>query len=411
MSKHFFFLALLISSSVVCFSQTKSQKVQSIMNSVSIDSLLNTVSQFTGEEDVILNGNTCRIKTRNACVDSAYTYLAEEYLLQRFRQMGYTALADTFNTNAKYTGSTNIYRHIYAIKPGVTNPDKFYYVCAHLDCDGDYQYLNYGADDNGSGTAVVLEAARIFANIPTKYSLVFILFNSEECSWGQCHFDKDTTITKNILGALNFDMMAYDSNNDGVMYLFGPDNNTTKDLITTVNNVNTLTGNKLVINREYKPAGDDFRFVHYNIPAVAFIEDWKINQDMNPGYHSNNDRMDKFNNTYYHNIAKLGLGTLAELVLVDNESSVIEDGENSISIVPNPAVNFLNLKFSNNFTQNINISIINNIGNEVIVLNEITPPSSNTLSIDISNLPDGIYFVKISTGKTITTAKFIKSKK
>ena len=48
-------------------------------------------------------------------------------------------------------------------------------VCAHLDSVG-----NYGADDDASGVAVVLELAEVFSSIGAGRTIVFILFDCEE---------------------------------------------------------------------------------------------------------------------------------------------------------------------------------------------------------------------------------------
>ena len=67
---------------------------------------------------------------------------------------------------------------VYCTKIGTTHPDEMYIVAAHMDGIG------YGeaANDNGSGTAVVMELARIFADpeVRTDRSIRFILWNNEE---------------------------------------------------------------------------------------------------------------------------------------------------------------------------------------------------------------------------------------
>ena len=67
---------------------------------------------------------------------------------------------------------------IYCTKVGATNPSEALIVSAHMDGVG------YGeaANDNGSGTALVMELARVFnaPDVTTERSIRFILFNSEE---------------------------------------------------------------------------------------------------------------------------------------------------------------------------------------------------------------------------------------
>jgi hypothetical protein len=67
---------------------------------------------------------------------------------------------------------------VYATKIGATRPDEMYIIGAHMDGIG------YGeaANDDGSGTALVLELARIFASpgVTTERSIRFALWNGEE---------------------------------------------------------------------------------------------------------------------------------------------------------------------------------------------------------------------------------------
>ena len=67
---------------------------------------------------------------------------------------------------------------VYCTKIGATHPDEMYIVSAHMDGRG------YGeaANDDGSGTALVMELARIFSgtDVETERTLRFILWNNEE---------------------------------------------------------------------------------------------------------------------------------------------------------------------------------------------------------------------------------------
>jgi len=67
---------------------------------------------------------------------------------------------------------------VYCTKVGATRPDEMYIVGAHMDGRG----FGQGADDNASGTALVMEVARILssADVQTERSIRFVLWNSEE---------------------------------------------------------------------------------------------------------------------------------------------------------------------------------------------------------------------------------------
>jgi len=68
-----------------------------------------------------------------------------------------------------------------------------------------------GANDNGSGTAVVIELARILAKRETKYALVFIAFDAEEYGLIGSRYYADHLADSDkgkIAAMLNFDMLA-----------------------------------------------------------------------------------------------------------------------------------------------------------------------------------------------------------
>jgi len=69
-------------------------------------------------------------------------------------------------------------QEVYCTKIGTTHPNEMYIVGAHMDGIG----WGEAANDDGSGTALVLELARIFAapGVSTDRSIRFVLWNNEE---------------------------------------------------------------------------------------------------------------------------------------------------------------------------------------------------------------------------------------
>jgi hypothetical protein len=67
---------------------------------------------------------------------------------------------------------------VYCTKIGATRPDEMYIVGAHMDGHG----WGEAANDDGSGTAIVMELARIFSapDVVTERSIRFVLWNNEE---------------------------------------------------------------------------------------------------------------------------------------------------------------------------------------------------------------------------------------
>ena len=73
---------------------------------------------------------------------------------------------------------TSLRENVYCTKVGSTRPDEMYIVSAHMDGIG----WGEAANDDGSGTALVMELARIFSlpGVTTERSIRFVLWNNEE---------------------------------------------------------------------------------------------------------------------------------------------------------------------------------------------------------------------------------------
>lgn len=74
---------------------------------------------------------------------------------------------------------------VWCTKIGSTHPEEMYIVAAHMDGIG----FGEAANDNGSGTALVMELARIFSSpdIVSDRSIRFILWNNEETGLNGAH--------------------------------------------------------------------------------------------------------------------------------------------------------------------------------------------------------------------------------
>jgi hypothetical protein len=69
-------------------------------------------------------------------------------------------------------------QEVYCTKVGTTHPEEMYIVGGHMDGHG----WGEAANDDGSGTAIVMELARVFSSpdVQTDRSIRFILWNNEE---------------------------------------------------------------------------------------------------------------------------------------------------------------------------------------------------------------------------------------
>ena len=76
-------------------------------------------------------------------------------------------------------------QEVYCTKVGSTHPEEMYIIGGHMDGHG----WNEAANDDGSGTALVMELARIFSdpNVVTDRTIRFALWNNEETGLNGAH--------------------------------------------------------------------------------------------------------------------------------------------------------------------------------------------------------------------------------
>ncbi|MFO7734369.1 MAG: M28 family peptidase, partial [Candidatus Aminicenantes bacterium] len=106
---------------------------------------------------------------------------AGDFIYNTFSSLG---LDDVwFETFAFSSGYQS--RNVIAEITGETYPQDILIICGHYDStspSATRQTLAPGADDNASGTAAVIESARILAGFPLDFTVRFIAFSAEE--WG-----------------------------------------------------------------------------------------------------------------------------------------------------------------------------------------------------------------------------------
>jgi hypothetical protein len=96
--------------------------------------------------------------------------------------------------------------NVVATLKGTVNPEIVYVVGSHFDSRAE----GPGADDNTSGTAALLEAARVLATRPQPATIVFVSFTGEESGLlGSREFVRQVKDSLKVVGALNNDMFGW----------------------------------------------------------------------------------------------------------------------------------------------------------------------------------------------------------
>lgn len=207
--------------------------------------------------------------------------------------------------------------NVVAVLPGQTEPGKECLLTAHYDNTSENP-TNYapGADDNGSGTAAVLTAAHILKDYQFDYTLKFIGFAGEEQGLlgSAAYADKAQQRGDTIIGVYNFDMIAWENNNDNVIELHagtGASSGALADIMTGVINDYSLPLVPHKITSGATDRSDHASFWTYGYPAILGIED--MTNDFNAYYHSTSDRINYFDFPYFTNFSRAGIASLAIL--------------------------------------------------------------------------------------------------
>jgi hypothetical protein len=206
-----------------------------------------------------------------------------------------------------------ICKNIVALLPG-TDPqlkEEYIVLHAHLDHLGlssRGEVMN-GADDNASGSAVVLEIAEALAIKPAKRSFIFILFTGEEkgtlgSEWFMNHLPVPE---KKIVLSVGVDMVGRKSTRrPDVIYVIaeGTGKNSLLDIAREVNESRIQADIDFSLN-ERDPDGHIMRcdtspFLAKNIPSLLFTRGF-----MSPVYHSSRDDAETLNYDKIEKTARL----------------------------------------------------------------------------------------------------------
>ena len=96
------------------------------------------------------------------------------------------------------------------------------------------------------------------------------------------------------------------------------------------------------------------------------------------------------------------------LIVTNPAVSVSEfDNVTSFNVYPNPTKNSINARFELVNNMDINIEIFNIQGQSLINLNDHFTSGVNMIQTDISNLSEGVYYLRFSNGNKETTKRFV----
>jgi hypothetical protein len=228
-----------------------------------------------------LSANVLRLEswtTRRS--DTADCRAAAAWLGARFRSFGVDSL---FVQDWYFDHAPNVV----AIQRGAVRPHEIYIIGGHFDSVSHLGDRAPGADDNASGTAAVLECARVLAGTRCEATLQFACFSGEEEGLLGSHAYVEHLLARgdSVVGMINVDMIGYLAEGDtrDLDLITEPLAAGLRQVILEAGA--TYVPQLLVVDGHFPASAgsDHFSFLSHGIPAVSFFED---SDDYSPYIHT-----------------------------------------------------------------------------------------------------------------------------
>ncbi len=230
---------------------------------------------------------------------------AAAFIARRYKSLELTALAPGYEQHFVARppahagpGTALATQNVAAILSGRDKllREEFVIVGAHFDhlgtstdgaLDPESHSVRRGADDNASGTAAVLELARIFKHNPTRRSLIFVNFSGEEQGvLGSSYFADHLPVAVDSIDAMvNFDMVGRLKNDRLIVYGVL----TAKEFPALLDSANARDPLKVNAQGDGFGPSDHASFYAKNIPVLHLFT------DLHEDYHRATDTPDKIN--------------------------------------------------------------------------------------------------------------------
>ncbi len=144
--------------------------------------------------------------TRWTSNDNAATWIRDKLMSYGLDSVYYHAFT------ASGSGWSRTANNVIGVLNGTTHPDSIVIIGGHMDATSENVSQGApGADDNATGTAGMIEAARLLSQHPFAYTIMFIAFNGEEqgLQGSAALAQAMAAANRHVLGLLNMDMIGY----------------------------------------------------------------------------------------------------------------------------------------------------------------------------------------------------------
>ncbi len=311
-------------------------------------------------------------------------------------------------------GAVITWKNVVGTRQGTASGEQVI-ICAHFDCISNDPYnLAPGADDNASGAAAVLEAARVLGSSLFEKTVKFVCFSGEEQGlYGSGEYAADARLAgDDILGVLNFDMIGYENVAPEDIDIIG--NGPSEWLVDFTVECAGAYVPALPTLKIIDPSmslSDHSPFWNAGYDALLGIEDRGVPY---PYYHTVNDTLGNLNMVFATDVARMGIATVAELAVPDSVTSV--PGGERVRITgayPNPFAMSTRISFVLGARSRVAAGVYDVQGRLVKPLaGSVLPAGAHEIEWDGRDsrgrrVSAGIYFTRIEAGGMALTSKVI----
>lgn len=284
-------------------------------DAVTPDNAPSTAQHVYGEYSYDLL-KTFNAKYNGRKAGSAQEYAAAQFIMDELESFGYSVTFQPYNTK------NGVSQNVIATKSG-SDTSKQIIVGAHYDSS----MAGYGIDDNASGVAAMLEAAKYYSTKTPSCNIVFVAFGAEEIGLVGSKYFVDSMSEDDIAKTkfmVNIDTIAAGDK----MYAYGGEDETSKQLLSGIlsfgKDLGLITQKGLNANYAEGLTGDwsdHSPFKKAGIPFIYFEStNWDIQEedgtytdgyvqieDGNGGYaimHTNKDKLDWIEQNFPGRVSK-----------------------------------------------------------------------------------------------------------
>lgn len=369
--------------------QQEDVRIRNLMEQVSKDRLEATINHMQ-------NYHTRRW-------DSQMVYEVQDWLYGNYSAIGFDTVFLHDFTFLYHDTLRETSDNVIAIQRGTLYPDEYVVCGAHYDSYNNSQghpdeLQAPGADDNASGTAGIIETARLLSRCTFERSIIYCGWAAEEVGLiGSAAFAKDCAEKLiDIVGYFNLDMIGYleESSDIHVNLMY-----TTRDSLIAdyVFNFSHVYYPEMRIWQDWLEWGDS-DYSSFNRNGYAAVHTFEDTHHSSPFIHSVDDILGVSVNNMDQakRFTELNLGLVATLAgLISNE--VDDRIDQRLVVYPNPTSDMVTVKG----VQIREVEVFNVVGQRML---QQSFPEAEECQVQIGSLVPGIYLVKVISkeGSSVT---------